>query len=94
VSINPELSDEQKQEVSDLLLSFSDVLTDLPGCTNLIELGIKTISDTPCRSKSRPIPYAMIETINKEIEQMTELGVIEQCVCFTIGNSEEKGWHK
>ena len=77
VRINPELSATQLAEVSQLLEDFKDVLTDVPGETNLIEHEIKLVSDQPVRTKQYPLPFSMTETIKDETEKMLEMGIIE-----------------
>ena len=77
VRINPELSATQLAEVSQLLEDFKDVLTDVPGETNLIEHEIKLVSDQPVRTKQYPLPFSMTETIKDETEKMLEMCIIE-----------------
>ena len=77
VRINPELSATHLAEVSQLLEDLKDVLTDVPGETNLIEHEIKLVSDQPVRTKQYPLPFSMTETIKDETEKMLEMGIIE-----------------
>ena len=79
VSINPELTSCQKQQVTDLLQEFSCVFSDLPGSTTLIEHKIQLSNEDPIRKKPYPIPYHMRETVAEEVEQMLKLGVIRVC---------------
>ena len=58
--------------------SYRDVLTDLPGYTNLGDHDIKLKSCEPFRSKPYPIPYALIDTVNSEVENMLRLNIIEK----------------
>jgi hypothetical protein len=80
VHINPDLDAEKRSEVHNLIMGFSDVFTDVPKVTNLGEHGIQLTSVIPVRAKAYPVPYAMRETIDKEIESMLALGVIEPSV--------------
>ena len=77
VILGPSLTGEQKAEVSQLLAEFTDVMTDVPGRTNLIKTNIQLTTDEPVRSKPYPIPYATRDIINEEVGKMLELGVIE-----------------
>ncbi|XP_062598519.1 uncharacterized protein LOC134259947 [Saccostrea cucullata] len=72
-----ELSDDDRRKFISLLNQFSDVLSEVPGNTHLIEHDIKTNSDQPIRSKSYSVPFAMRDTVDKEVEKMLELKVIE-----------------
>ena len=77
VHINPDLEAKQKQDVVELLTEFEDVFTDVPKITNLGEHSIKLTSSEPVRSKAYPLPYAVREAVDKEIDSMLELGIIE-----------------
>jgi hypothetical protein len=72
------LSREQEGEVRALLQEFRDVITDVPGSTNLVEHEIKTINDQPVKAKHYPVPYTMREALRQDIEQMREMGVIRE----------------
>ena len=77
VQINPDLEPGKHREIRELLKEFSDVFTDTPGVTNLGEHGIELTSLDPVRSKAYPVPYAMKEVIDKEIDSMLALDIIE-----------------
>ena len=57
-------------------ICFPDVLSDLPGYTNILQHDIKLSTNIPVR-KSRPIPYNMLEVVNKEVDQMLKMNIIE-----------------
>ena len=78
VEISHELSLEQRRETKRILGNFRDVLTDLPGKTNLGFHDIKVKLAEPIRSKPYPLPYALIDTVNSEIESMLRMGIIEK----------------
>ncbi|XP_076465998.1 uncharacterized protein LOC143297484 [Babylonia areolata] len=70
---NPSL----KEAVLKLVREFGDVLTDLPGRTNLETCSLQLNSDTPLRTKQYPLPFSQREVIQKEVDQMLKMGVIE-----------------
>ena len=80
VSISDELTDEQRNEVRELLAKYPDVLTSIPGRTKLLEHDIKLSTTEPVRSKGYPIPYKTREVMESEIDEMIELGVIEPSI--------------
>ena len=80
VSISDELTDEQKKEVKELLAKYPDVLTSIPGKTELLEHDIKLSTAEPVRSKGYPLPYKTREIMESEIDEMIELGVIEPSI--------------
>jgi hypothetical protein len=77
VQINPDLELEKHREIHDLLKEFREVFTDVPRVTTLGEHSIQLTSLDPVRSKAYPVPYAMKEVIDKEIDSMLALDIIE-----------------
>ena len=80
VSISDVLTNEQRKEVRELLAKYPDVLTSIPGKTELLEHDIKLSTAEPVRSKGYPIPYKTREIMESEIDEMIELGVIEPSI--------------
>ena len=80
VSISDELTDEQIKEVKELLAKYPDVLTSIPGKTELLEHDIKLSTAEPVRSKGYPLPYKTREIMESEIDEIIELGVIEPSI--------------
>ncbi|XP_068240045.1 uncharacterized protein [Palaemon carinicauda] len=77
VKINQELSEDKKEEVARILQEYKNVFTDVPGRTNVIEHVINLSSKGPVRCRPYPVPYALQQDMDKEIERMLKLGVIE-----------------
>ena len=78
VEIDPNLEEERREELLSLLYEYNDVLTDIPGKTDLIEYDIRLTTEVPVRSKPYPVPHARKETIRQEVETMLRMGVIEE----------------
>ena len=79
VQVCNDLSPEKKAEIQELLNEFSDVFSDVPGTTNIVEHEIKLTSSQPVRSKQYPVPYSLKKDIKEEIENMIKLDIIEPC---------------
>ena len=79
VVINPDLGEQQKRDLSKLLVEFKDIYSDLTGYTKLVEHKIDLISTEPVRPKPYPIPYHMQGTVDSEIESMLKMQVIKPC---------------
>ncbi|XP_063613940.1 uncharacterized protein LOC134787153 [Penaeus indicus] len=77
VRVNEELSADQKRDVANVLSEFSTVFTDVPGRTDVIAHTITLTSDRPVNTKQYPIPYALQQNIDDEVDRMLELDVIE-----------------
>jgi hypothetical protein len=77
IKVNPQLSDQQKQELNKLLQKHQATLTDVPGCTSVVRHEIKLTTSEPIRVKPYPIPYAMREVISQEVKDMLHMGVIQ-----------------
>ena len=59
VKVNPELTEEQRGEVMNVLEEFQDVFTDVPGLTNLGKHPITLTTEERINSKLYSLPYAM-----------------------------------
>ena len=77
VRISENLLPNQRGKVTELLKKYKDVLTDLPGKTNLEKHEIKLTSCDPIRTKGYPVPFHTKEVLEKEVRDMLELDVIE-----------------
>jgi len=77
VNINPQLSPKQTHEVTELLHEFQNVFTNVPKVTNLGKHAIHLTSSEPIRSNAYPLPYALREQVDKEIDSMLASEIIE-----------------
>ena len=80
VKISTDLNEDQQREVRQLLEEYSDVLTDIPGKTNLAECNIELTDDIPFRLKAYPVPYALKREMDKEVSEMMKADIIESSV--------------
>ena len=80
VKISTDLNEDQQREVRQLLEEYSDVLTDIPGKTNLAECNIELTDDIPFRVKAYPVPYALKKEMDKEVREMMKADIIESSV--------------
>jgi hypothetical protein len=77
VDINQDLDEVKIQMMKELFQSFSDVFTEQPGHTHVIQHDIRTTTDKAVRVSPRHIPFAMVDTVNEEVNKMLDIGVIE-----------------
>jgi hypothetical protein len=63
VKIGSELEDTHQEELRELADGFTDVLTDLPGKTDVVRHRVRRSSGTPIRCKPYPSPYAVREEL-------------------------------
>ena len=80
VSISDALTSEQRAEVEALIEQYPDVLTSVPGRTDLIQHDIKLSTSEPIRWKGYPVPFKARDVMDSEIKEMLELGVNEKLV--------------
>ena len=78
VKLGIELTKTQQEEMMDTLVRYTEVFSDIPGKTNMIEHKIELTDNNPVRSRPYPLPYAMRENLKKEIEDMLSLGIIRE----------------
>ena len=77
VKINTELSSDQFNRAKRLVSSYADVLTDLPGRTNLGKHDILLLDDKPVRRKPYPIPHSLRQKVQDEIDSMMKMDLVE-----------------
>ena len=74
------LTSEQRAEVEAINEQYPDVLTSVPGRTDLIQHNIKLSTSEPIRSKGYLVQFKARDVMDSEIKEMLELGVIEKSV--------------
>ena len=79
VNANPDLSRSQKEELQSVLSLYNDTFTNFPKKTRATECEIKLATAEPIHSKPYPIPQALQEIVELEVNDMLTLGVIERC---------------
>lgn len=77
VDVNPQLSAEQKKQLTHVLQKFEDVLQSKPGLTHVLEHDIRMVNEKPVQVKHRQIPYKMEDSIDKEVSEMLKMNIIE-----------------
>ena len=72
-------TDQERQEIRDLLTEYHDLFTldDLElGKTSLVKHSIKLTNDTPFKEKYQRIPPHQYEEVKKHLKEMMEIGAI------------------
>ena len=79
VHINPELTQQQKNEVNQILREYNEMFVKVPvhGITTLAEHKIETTKE-PVRKKPYPVPYAVRPFARIKAEQISRYGIIEK----------------
>ena len=77
VLVSEKLSESQQAEMKTLLCEYPDVITDLPGRTDVCAHNIILNSNEPFRRKQYTIPHALQKTVQEEVENMLKMGIIE-----------------
>jgi len=77
VHVNPQLEEDQKKQMVELPKEFQDVFSDVPKVTNLGEHSTELTSSEPIGSRAYPLPFAMREAVDRELDSMLASGVIE-----------------
>ncbi|XP_068225001.1 uncharacterized protein, partial [Palaemon carinicauda] len=78
--VNPYLTTEQKAELSILLDSYKDVLSDIPGCVKNFCHSIQLTTTEPVKRKPYAVPYHLREVFNREVDKLLELDIIEASI--------------
>ena len=79
-TVNDQLSEQQKEQLTDLLTGFSTVLSSGKcGRTTVCQHHIRVKGDVPVHQQPYRLPHAYREAVEKEIEMMLSEGIIEPC---------------
>ena len=73
-----QLSDSQRQQLGNMLDEFSEVMKYQPGLTDLTEHKIVTGCANPVRLPPYRLPHAYRETVQSELKEMLDRGIIEK----------------
>ena len=74
--ISEELTYEKRRQARAVIEEFGDVLTDLPGSTDLAVHRIQQTSDHPVMSKPYAIPLHMKSELKNDIRDMLKMNII------------------
>ena len=80
LNLSQDLSDEQRQDIQSLTAQFPMVFSVIPGRTSLVEHTIHTGDAVPIRQRMYRVPYSRRTTLQKELDQMLQAGIIRQSV--------------
>ena len=78
VTLASNLTEEQKTEFMNCADQYSNLFTEAPGTTSLIEHHFNLTTEDPVRSKPYPLPYSMCAELKKDIDDMIKMGVIRE----------------
>ena len=76
VEISSELGKIQTEKIQKLLKEFSDVFSNIPSRTNTAVHSIDTGQANPICSGPYRIPRSLIDAVDKELDQMLEMGIV------------------
>ncbi|XP_040075237.1 uncharacterized protein LOC120847507 [Ixodes scapularis] len=79
VQMSEELTERQAGEVYQLLEEFRDVFSDCPGRTSLVQCKLRLTTDTPIQVRPYPVPLALQDAVEMEVDEMLQQGIIEKC---------------
>ncbi|GFW35243.1 retrovirus-related Pol polyprotein from transposon 297 [Trichonephila clavipes] len=77
VQLNSKLSQIQRGQLKELLYEYSNLLSNIPGCTDLAEHDIELESERAIVAKPYRMSPRQIEILKSEVNKMLELKIIE-----------------
>ena len=92
--LDEDLNPMQRVEIRNILEKHSDVLTDVPGKTDILEHEIRLTDNQPFRVTQYPIPFRAKDAVEKELKTMLEQDIIRHssspyCSPITIVNKPD-----
>ena len=78
VKLGEDLSEDKRHMLKDLIRRYPGVglFTDMPGETDVIQHRVKLTDDTPICCKPYPLPYALREELQNNVDSMLEMAVV------------------
>ena len=80
ISLEDNLSNEEKRAVRKTLEEYSDLFTDRPGLTSILQHEIRVTSTENIRCIPYQVPYYLKDIMRNEIESAEKFGLIEKCI--------------
>jgi len=77
VDVNSDLNKEESRGVWKLIEEYTEIFSDVPTTTHLLEHDIKLTSEEPVYSKPYKLSYNLVEPVEKEIKELEWQGWIE-----------------
>jgi len=77
VMSNNNLEMQKKEKLIEVLLRYTEFLTNRHGKCKVYEYKFNITDTTPITGHSRPVPYSARPGVRKQIEQMMEAGILE-----------------
>ena len=74
--ISPDLESTYIQDVNKVIVSFSDVFSEVPGCTSVLEHDIILNTTDRIKAKMYPIPIHLQSYFNEEVDNLFDQGII------------------
>lgn len=78
IKISNHLSLQDRKKISQVLTDIQEVFSDIPGKITIIQHKITLTSDIPVRSKPYSIPLHYRSAVEKEIQEIIQLQIIEE----------------
>ena len=80
VKVNPDLSNDQMNEIKSLLQEFKEIFTDLPGCTDVETHKIELLKEEPIKIKPYKLPFESEKVIEQEVKSLLSMDIIQASV--------------
>lgn len=78
IQICPSMKKSEALELQDRLQRYAVLFSDVPGRTTVQECKLQLTSDRPVYVNQYPLPLAVQEDIEKEVESMLKQGIVER----------------
>ncbi|XP_077550628.1 uncharacterized protein LOC144163779 [Haemaphysalis longicornis] len=78
VKISRDLDPNRAKQVRTLLQAYQSIFSDLPGKTDLVECTLRSTSTKAVHIPQYPIPLALVEAVEENVQEMLRLGIIEK----------------
>ncbi|XP_077564677.1 uncharacterized protein LOC144180165 [Haemaphysalis longicornis] len=78
VAISEHLTSEEQLQIREILKKHSNLFSSKPGQTSLVHCHLELTTDVPVSTPQYPIPFALKEVAEAEVQEMLKLGIAEK----------------
>lgn len=80
VNVNPKLVLDKIERSKESERNFKEILTDIPGCTNLEKHEIQLTGCHPVTCAPYALPHGIKSEVERDIQNMLQMGILSQII--------------
>lgn len=90
VKLSDKLDAQQIGQLQRIVGEHARIFSDVPGKTDGVYCNLELTTSNPIHVKQYPLPFATREGVEKEVQEMKKLGIIEKSVTLQFASDFDK----